>query len=259
MAEIPERLLHILQDGEAAEARADRHGAEAAYKRATQEFGNYSSSWSYYGEFHRFWSHDLTAAAQAFNHALKAPLATNVSIAFAWRGLGEIARERGEIDQAIACLEKSLSIKPLVDAHRSLSALYATEKHDFELAAKHARAAIAACPDDAIALLQYAVQMSRLHKPHEANEAFARAIQIAQCDEEGRSPRPVHCCVLYNGACYHAVRGDKRRALAMLEEFFRTPNHRHITREDILRDPDFESLLNDSQFKVVLDSYLPQE
>src|SRR6185503_19034557 len=144
-------------------------------------------------------SRDPAAAETAFKKAIDAKFESPASVAFAWRGLGEIARGRNQIDRAIQCFEKSLSVSPNADAHRSLSALYATEKRDFEKAAHHAKAAVDLSPEDPIAL--------------------------------------VHCCVLYNGACYHAVRGNKADALAMLKEFFSTPNHRHITREEIVRDP----------------------
>jgi hypothetical protein len=101
--------------------------------------------------------------------------------------------------------------------------------------------------------------MIRFKKPEEAKQAFAKAITLAGCDERGRSEGHVHCCVLYNGACYHAVRGDKDAALAMLKEFFLTPNHRHITREEIVRDPDFDSLVKDAEFLALLEYYLPLE
>jgi Flp pilus assembly protein TadD len=140
-----------------------------------------------------------------------------------------------------------------------LSALYATEKRDFVQAALLAKSAVEVSPEDPVALLQYAVQMARFRKFAESEEAFWKALGLAGCDERGRSPDLVHCCVLYNGACYHAVRGDKAGALAMLKEFFTTPHHRHITRGEILRDPDFESLLKDSDFKALLDYRLPEE
>jgi len=63
--------------------------------------------------------------------------------------------------------------------------------------------------------------------------------------------------VLYNGACYHAVGGDRERAIAMLAAFFATPNHRHITREELLADPDFESLRADPEFRGLVDRTLP--
>jgi tetratricopeptide (TPR) repeat protein len=258
-APVPEPLAFILRQGEEAETRGDKAAAGAAYERAALEFEDYSAAWSHLGEFRRFWARDLDAAWDAFKKAILAPKTQDASVAFAWRGLGEIARGRGGIDQAIECFKKSLSVKPIADAHRSLSALYATEKRDFDKAAHHAKAAVDLSPDDPIALIQYAVQMVRFKKPQEAEEAFAKAIRVAGCDERGRSNDAVHCCVLYNGACYHAVKGDKDAALAMLKEFFMATNHRHITREEILRDPDFESLVKDPDFKALLDYRLPEE
>lgn len=257
--EVPEALALLLRQGEEAETRGDGSGAAAAYEQAVREFGDYSTAWTHLGEHRRFWSRDPEGAMQAFRRAIDAPRSTDSLAAYAWRGMGEIARGKGKVEEAVACFEKSLSIRPLADTHRSLSALYATERRDFERAARHARAAVDLSPEDPIALLQYAVQMARFRKYEASEEAFWKALGIAGCDERGRSNGPVHCCVLYNGACYHAVRGDKAGALAMLEEFFRTPNHRHITKEEILRDPDFESLAKDPDFKAVLDYRLPEE
>ena len=186
-------------------------------------------------------------------------MTSDPSVAFAWRGLGEISRARGDVAGAIERFEKSLALGPLADTHRSLSALYANERRDFDKAAFHAKAAVDLSPEDPIALLQYAVQMERFKKPREAREAFTSAIRLANCDERGRSESLVHCCVLYNAACYHAVRGDKEGALAMLKEFFITPNHRHITKEEILKDPDFESLVKDRDFAALLEYRLPVE
>ena len=258
-APVPDPLALILRQGQEAEAKGDKAAAGAAYERAVREFEDYSVAWSHLGEFRRFWAHELDSAFDAFKRAIQSPKTTDASVAFAWRGLGELCRAKSKVDDAITCFEKSLAIAPSVETRRSLSALYATEKRDFDKAALHAKAAVDLSPDDPIALIQYAVQMVRFKKPRDAEEAFAKAIRLAGCDERGRSNDAVHCCVLYNGACYQAVRGNKDAALAMLKEFFMTTNHRHITREEILRDPDFESLLKDPDFKTLLDYRLPEE
>lgn len=257
--ETPPELAQLLREGQEAERRGDAASAQRAYEVAHLAYGDHSAPCALLGEFRRFWQHDGKGASHYFQLAIDASKPDDHWIAFAWRGLGEVARWRGEIDRAIQVFEKSLSIKPNADAHRSLSALYATEKRDFEKAAHHAKAAVDLSPEDPIALVQYAVQMARFKKFEESEEAFWKAMGIAGCDERGRSNGLVHCCVLYNGACYHAVRGNKADALAMLKEFFSTPNHRHITREEIVRDPDFESLVKDPDFKALLDYRLPEE
>ena len=255
----PPELARLIREGLQAEARGDGAGARAAYEKATRDFPDHSAPWALLGEYHRFWGHDGDAARRQFSRAIRAPMPNSYWIAFALRGMGEVARAEKRIAKAIALFEESLEKLPIADAHRSLSALYANELRDFEKAAIHAKAAIDLSPDDPIALLQYAVQMVRFKKPREAEEAFSKAIRLAGCDERGRSSDLVHCCVLYNGACYHAVRGNKAAALAMLQEFFITPNHRHITREEILRDPDFESLVKEDDFKALLEYRLPVE
>lgn len=257
--ETPEALALLLRQGEEAESSGDGSGAAAAYEQAARDYGDYSAAWTHLGEHRRFWGRDPDGAWEAFHRAIDAPRSTESLVAYAWRGMGEIARGQRDIEKAIGCFEKSLSIRPLADTHRSLSALYATEKRDFQRADRHAKAAVELSPEDPVALMQLAVQLVRFKDPRGAGDAFAKAIRLAGCDERGGSSGHVHCCVLYNGACYHAVRGDKAGALAMLEEFFRTPNHRHITKEEILRDPDFESLVKDPDFKAVLDYRLPEE
>ncbi|MCI0652790.1 MAG: tetratricopeptide repeat protein [Planctomycetes bacterium] len=254
----PPELARLLEAGEEAEAVADFDAAGEAYERATLEFPESAAAWSYYGEHLRFARNDAAGAEAAFRRALAARRADPRAQAFAWRGLGEIARGRGQFDEAIAGLERSLDVQPLADTHRSLSALLATERRDFAGAAAHAEKAVALDPGDPIALLQLAVQSLRAGKRERAAEAFRDAIRIAGCDERGAAGHPVHCCVLYNGACYHAVRGDADGALAMLRSFFATPNHRHITRAEILADPDFERLLGDAGFRALIDEYLTQ-
>lgn len=253
----PAGLERILQEGRSAERVADPLRIEEAYRRGVEQFPEHAAAWVHYAEFHRFWKNEPGTAEQLFQRGLNARYCDDISTAFAWRGLGEIARGRGDVDAAIRFFEKSLAVRPLVDTHRSLSALYANEKQDFEKAAEHSRSALAFSPDDPIAILQYAVQMVRLNRPEEARRFFEKGIRLGGCDERGRSEGPVHCCVLYNGACYHAVNGEPGKALAMLEAFFTTPNHRHISREEIRHDPDFQTLLADPTFQSLLDRFLP--
>lgn len=218
------------------------------YLRATIEYSDYAIAWAHYGEQLRFEKNEPEKAEAAFLRAVAAPRSDARSVAFAWRGLGEIARERRDIEGALFYFEKSLSVFALADTHRSLSALYATEKGDFARAAEHAGAAVKIDPNDPIALLQWAVQAQRAGQAREAQAAHDRALEINSS----------HCCVLYNAACYHAVRGDRRSALQSLQAFFDTPHHRHITREEIEKDPDFASILTDPELQALLDRNFPK-
>lgn len=255
---IPPALDAVLRIGERAEAEGNRERAGEAYEAAVRGFPEHAAGWAHLGEFLRFWRSDAAGARAAFERALAAPVADRTSAAFAWRGLGELARHEGRVEEAIRCFERSLATRPLADTHRSLSALYGNERRDFAKAARHAQAAVEESPDDPIALLLFAVQMQRLGREDEAHRAFERAIWLAGCDDRGAplgdAARRIHCCVLYNGACYHAVRGDRERALAMLAAFFATPNHRHIAREEILADPDFASIRDDPAFRALLNT-----
>jgi len=186
-------VSEILEEGEAAEARGDGDAAGRAYWRAVVEFPERAEGWAAYGEHLRFRRDDAAGARRAFERAIAAPRGGEDSRAFAWRGMGELARDEGRVDDAIRCFEKSLSLRPLADTHRSLSALYATERRDFERAARHARAAVDAAPGDPIALLQLAVQLRRQGAAGEARAAFERALRLAGCDDRGAAAGPIHC------------------------------------------------------------------
>ncbi|MGE3165903.1 MAG: tetratricopeptide repeat protein, partial [Planctomycetota bacterium] len=249
----PEKPLStLLENGKLAEAAADPTAVEAWYQRAVRAYPEHAAAWVHLGECQRFWLADLDLASSSFQRALTVPHRDPTSLAFAWRGLGEIARARGDMALAIEHFERSLSVAPLVDTYRSLSALYANVRHDFVRAAWHAERALECVPDDPVAWMQYAVQLTRTGQVAKASAAFERSVAIAGCNELGAAPHPIHCCVLYNGACYHAVNGDPARALAMLEAFFATPNHRHISREEILADPDLESIQGTHAFVELL-------
>ena len=254
--ELPAALDKLLLEGERAERSGDVAGAGAAYRNARERFPEYALAWSYYGEYLRFYSADPEAAARAFRRAIAAPYTDKRATAFAWRGLAEIAHHQGSIDEAIRLLHKSIDLMPLAAAHRSLSALLATAYHDFAAAAEHASLALQLVPDDPLALMQYAVQLVRLGKPVEGRSAFVRALELGGCDERGSSAKPVHCCILYNAACYYAVSGADELALVMLQAFFKTPEHRHISREDLEADPDLEGLRQDPRFLELIDRFL---
>ena len=254
--ELPDALDKLLLEGERAERTGDVAGVGTAYRSARERFPEYALAWSYYGEYLRFYGADPEAAARAFRRAVAAPYTDKRATAFAWRGLAEIAQHQGSVDEAIRLLHKSIDLMPLAATHRSLSALLATAYRDFAGAAEHASLALQLVPDDPLALLQYAVQLVRLGKPVEGRSAFVRALELGGCDERGPSEKPVHCCILYNAACYYAVAGTNELALVMLQEFFKTPEHRHISREDLEADPDLEGLRQDPRFLELIDRFL---
>jgi len=251
-------LTRLLQSGEEAERRDDFSAAEECYRNAASLFPQHARAWAHYGEFQRFYKHDDAAARSSFKKAIEAGVPDAESAAYAWRGLGEIAEKSGDLTTAIEYMNKSLNAKPLSDTHRSLCDLYGNQ-HNFAKAAEHARMATEIDPEDPIALLLYAAQLERAGRHDEAAAAFKKAIQIGGCDEQGRHDHPVHCCVLYNSAGYYAVCGNSGNALKMLEAFFETPNHRHLSRQYLLDDPDFADLKNNPKFLELLDKYLPAE
>ena len=253
---LPDALDKLLAEGERAERNGDAAGAGEAYRSARERFPEYALAWSYYGEYLRFYGADPEAAARAFRRAVAAPRTDRRAAAFAWRGLAEIAQHQGSADEALRLLYKRIDLMPLAAAQRSLSALLATAYRDFAGAAEHASLALQLEPEDPLALLQYAVQLVRLGKPVEGRSAFVRALELGGCDERGRAAKPVHCCILYNAACYYAVTGADAMALVMLQAFFKTPEHRHISREALEADPDLEGLGRDPRFLELIDRFL---
>ena len=249
-------LDKLLESGENAEWRDDWQAAEENYRQAITLFPRHARAWAHYGEFQRFYRHNETEAARAFDRALHATIPDTVSEAFSLRGMGELAENNGDTQHALELMQQSLKVKPLADTHRSLSHLYGRINHPEE-AAEHAKRAAELDPNDPIALLLYAAQLERAGKHELGQQTFKKAIAIGGCDPQGGHAGPVHCCVFYNSAGYYAVKGERAGALKMLEAFFKTPNHRHLSREHVLSDPDFTELKNDSEFMKLVDEYLP--
>lgn len=253
----PQALTEILDRAADCEHREDLLGADAAYAEGLNRFADHAALWSAYGEYLRFYVHDAELARQAFNRALEAPRQDPQARAFALRGLGELAAHAGRDADALRCFEASLALCPLADTHRSLCHFHGS-RGNHAAAAVHARRAVAADPGDPIALLQYAGQAQRAGQRAAAAAAFARALECAGCSVEGPGEEPVHCCVLYNAAGYCALADDRAACLRWLDAFFRTPNHRHLSRQDVWNDPDFVALHEDAAFRALLDRWLPE-
>jgi tetratricopeptide (TPR) repeat protein len=251
-----EPLDKLLKHGEDAEARDDFAAAGKDYKKATQQYPSSAKAWCHYGEYLRFYAHDSARARDAFVRSVTASENDPAAKALAWRGLGEIEQSAGNTDTALAHFLASVQIHPLADTHRSICHLQG-HRGNMEEAAKHAALAVELSKDDPIALLLYAAQLERLGKREEGRAAFAKGLKLGGCEPDGSHDGAVHCCVLFNAAGYYAVCGDKPGMLRMLEAFFKTPNHRHVTREQCLTDPDFKAFVKDPAFLKLLEQHLP--
>jgi tetratricopeptide (TPR) repeat protein len=248
------KLDALLDAAGVAETNGDMRAADETYALAIRHYRAHAKTWAAYGEHLRFYVHDDVGAVAAFNQAINAARPDPQALAFAWRGLGELEAKKGNEDAAVELFEKSLKAMPLSDTHRSLCHLY-VQRRDWKNAAEHARAAAEADADDPIAALLYAAQLHRAGESAKARGEFERAMSLAGIDAGGNPSRPVHCCVWYNAAGYHAVCGQNAEALKMLDSFFQTPNHRHLTRKQIEEDPDFAELKKEPEFSEMLDHY----
>ena len=253
----PAALERLLEQGETAERSEDIPGAGANYRKATEQFPDHASAWVHYGEYLRFFTADKAGARDAFDRALAAPVSDKKSAAFAWRGLGELAEKRGDTAEAIELLQKSLAALPLSDTHRSLCHLYGFRGKNTE-AAQHALLAAKLSPEDPIAALLAAAQLERAGKHDEGKAMFENGMALGGCQTDGSHAQPVHCCVLMNASGYFAVAGQPENALKFLKAFLETPNHRHLSREHIVDDPDFAALRDDPEFLKIVDAYLPK-
>ena len=250
----PEITLQLkLEQAAAAEFHGDYAAARATYTQATVQFPASAEAWAALGEHIRFYVHDTDAASVAFKKALTVEQQSPYAVAYALRGLGELEIKAGRVDEGVAYFKKSLAAFPLADTHRSLCHLY-TRQRQFKEAAEEARAAVEINPDDAIARLLYAAQLHRSGQETKANTEFLKALEIGGMDSHGETDKPVHCCVLYNAAGYLSVAGKNDAALKMLRRFFDTPNHRHLSFDDIVSDSDFDNLKNLSAFQALLAS-----
>ena len=238
-----------------AESRGDYAAAQSCYKKATRHNPDSAEAWAAYGEHLRFYAHDVKAARDAFNKALAASEKNPRASAYAWRGLGELASKENQVEKAIELFKKSLNALPLADTHRSLCHLYCRQQN-FKAAAEHAGEAVKLDPDDPIAILLYAAQLHRAGNQDEGLKQFEKALSLSGLDANGESAGPVHCCIYYNAAGYLAVKEDATGALKMLEKFFKTPNHRHLTREEIETDADFRSIKTTPAFNKLLKTHL---
>jgi tetratricopeptide (TPR) repeat protein len=246
-------LHQKLEQASSAEFHGDYPLARATYTQAIEQFPVSSEAWAALGEHIRFYVHDADAAAIAFKKALTVEQQTPYAVAYALRGLGELEIKAGHVDDGIVLFKKSLAAFALADTHRSLCHLYCRQRK-FKEAAEEAQAAVEINPDDAIARLLFAAQLHRSGQEAKANAEFLKALEIGGMDSHGETDKPVHCCVLYNAAGYLSVAGQNDAALKMLRRFFDTPNHRHLSLDDIVSDSDFDNLKNLSAFRALLAS-----
>jgi tetratricopeptide (TPR) repeat protein len=246
----------LLEQASKAEFNGDYAAALKLYTEATRKNPGNSEAWAAMGEHLRFYAHDEKAASDAFKKALSVSDKKPQAIAFAWRGLGELAAKEQRDDEAIKNFKKSLEALPLADTHRSLCHLYCRQRK-FKEAAEQAREAVKLNPGDAIAVLLYAAQLHRAGEMAEGRRQYDKALALGGLTPNGESAGgPIHCCVYYNAAGYLGVTGETGAAIKMLERFFKTPNHRHLARHEIETDADFESLKTLPEFQMLLNSNL---
>ncbi|HLX61693.1 MAG TPA: tetratricopeptide repeat protein [Planctomycetota bacterium] len=247
-------LERQLNDAASAEAREEFAAARKLYEQTVKEYPESAEAWAALGEHLRFYAHDSQGAAAAFKKALNVPKPEAHATAFAYRGLGELAAKDGHIEVALDDFKKSADAQPIADTYRSICHLYCTQRK-FKEAAEAAGEAVKFDPNDAIARLLYAAQLYRAGQTEQARKEYDAAASAHGIGADGSVKRPIHCCVLYNAAGYMGVSGEKQLALKLLREFLETPNHRHLTRQEIEQDADFESIKSMPEFEALLDKH----
>jgi serine/threonine protein kinase/Flp pilus assembly protein TadD len=90
-------------------------------------------------------------------------------------------------------------------------------------------------PDDGRAHMIYAVNLVQVGKTEEAKSEAAKALEL----------NPNDSLMLYNGACFYARLGEKRKAIDMLKGAILAG---HANYEWLKRDPDLDSIRTDPEF-----------
>ena len=116
---------------------------------------------------------------------------------------------------------------------------------DWPAALETTRAWMTSQPDSGGAHMNAAEALYNLKRYREAGEAYARAGDL------GANP----ALTWYNAACSYALAGDKEAAMGLLTRAFATG--RITDREQVRRDPDLESLVDDPRFTKLLEGNPP--
>jgi len=235
----------------------DSAEAQALYEQAVMRYPDSAEAWAALGEFQRFYVHNKEAATISFRNALAAHDKDANADAFAWRGLGELAAKAHQDALAMEYFTCSIEAHDLADTHSSLCHLYGRQRR-FKEASEHARRAVELNNGDPVARLLYAAQLHRAGEVARGLHEYHAGI-LAGGIHAGESTEKVHCCVFYNAAGYLAVSDDYEGALRMLRRFFETPNHRHLSRDEIESDADFEVLKSLPAFNALLDQHFPKD
>jgi len=120
-------------------------------------------------------SGDLTAAGDGFAAVVKA----SPSFAEAHFNLGLVREEQGRLDEAIASLEKALTLKPRLHGANLFLAVARYKQNHFDQALAAVRKETAAYPKDSAAWMWLGVIGLAKDQPEEAAAALDKAAQLA--------------------------------------------------------------------------------
>ncbi|MFN7974603.1 MAG: tetratricopeptide repeat protein [Acidobacteriota bacterium] len=228
-----------LEEGLAAENRADFELARRSYQRAHDADPADPVPLRYQGELYRHHTGEWDLAEQAFRAILAMP-ADPCSRAVALHGLGKMTIHEGRFAEGLALFDQSIATFPTALCYRNLS-VYWNSEGDLVKARGYVEEALALDPDDPYNLVFAATSMI-------ADGRAGEAMRITR-DHEDLLPAS------YNLAAVYAQAGDSKRALALLERhFYQFEQYDAVRRREMKEareDAVFASLKQDARFLML--------
>ncbi|MFN2216153.1 MAG: tetratricopeptide repeat protein [Anaerolineales bacterium] len=159
--------------------------------------------------------------------------AINPENARAWFTLGDLYRSVGRLDDAVASLEKAVSVDPSKEVYLyHLGKAYAA-KFRIDDAIETFKKVISINPEYSLAHATLAGFYHTLGKKREYQHHMTIAREAMQSENE------------YNKACLEALGGNTENAVAYLKTALK---EKQVTMDWVMRDPDFDGIRNEQVF-----------
>ncbi|WP_448337817.1 tetratricopeptide repeat protein, partial [Chloroflexus aurantiacus] len=165
--------------------------------------------------------------------AYQRAIALDPQYAYPWNGLGNVYRQQGRYDEAIAAYQRAIDIDPQFAAPWQGLGLVYTLQGELEQAVTAFRRAIELAPEEGTFYGSLAGVLRRLGREEEARQAIEAARPLMAQESE------------YNRACFAAICGDGEEALRLLAIALQ---QQQVSPDWARRDPDFVTLHADPRF-----------